>query len=135
MRVFEGRENNAYRIIYENGTGKNYPADYLCIEEHIDNTRSINVWEYLNEVAKYNVIPVDDDKSVSLADKYAKMEFVAKKSLLEAYLNVDTYENPSSGHSAPIFPFGCNRSQYKAVKNALENKISVIQGPPGTGKT
>jgi superfamily I DNA and/or RNA helicase len=35
----------------------------------------------------------------------------------------------------PIFPFGCNNSQYKAVKNAMENQISVIQGPPGTGKT
>ena len=135
VRVFEGRENNAYRIIYENGTGKNYPADYLVVEEHIDDHRSINVWEYLNEVAKYNVIPVDDDKTVSLADKYTKMEFVAKNSLLEAYLNVETYGNPSDGQSAPIFPFGCNRSQYKAVRNALENRISVIQGPPGTGKT
>ena len=135
VRVFEGRENNAYRIIYENGTGKNYPADYVAVEEHIDDHRSINVWEYLNEVAKYNVIPVDDDKMVSLADKYTKMEFVAKKSLLEAYLNVETYGNPSTGQSAPIFPFGCNRSQYKSVKNALENRISVIQGPPGTGKT
>ncbi len=90
VRVFEGREHNAYRIIYENGTGKNYEEDYINIEEHIDDHRSINVWEYLNEVAKYNVIPIDDDKSVSLADKYAKMEFVAKNSLLEAYLNVDT---------------------------------------------
>ena len=135
VRIFEGRENNAYRIIYENGTGKNYPADYVAVEEHIDDHRSINVWEYLNEVAKYNVIPVDDDKTISLADKYTKMEFVAKKSLLEAYLNVKTYGNPSTGQSAPIFPFGCNRSQYKAVRNALENRISVIQGPPGTGKT
>ena len=135
VRVFEGRENNAYRIIYENGSGKNYPADYIYLEGHIDDYRSINVWEYLNEVAKYNVIPIDDDKSVSLADKYAKMEFVAKNSLLEAYLNVETYKKPATGQSAPIFPFGCNRSQYKAVRNALENKISVIQGPPGTGKT
>ena len=135
VRVFEGRENKAFRVIYENGTGKNYTEDYICIEEHIDDHRSINVWEYLNEVAKYNVIPIDDDKSVSLADKYAKMEFVAKNSLLEAYLNVETYVKPISGQSAPIFPFGCNRSQYKAVRDALENKISVIQGPPGTGKT
>ena len=135
VRVFEGKENTAYRIIYENGTGKNYPADYIYIEEHIDDHRSLNVWEYLNEVAKYNVIPIDDDKSVSLADKYTKMEFVAKQSLLEAYLNVETYGTPAAGQSAPIFPFGCNRSQYKAVRNALENKISVIQGPPGTGKT
>ena len=135
VRVFEGSENNAYRIIYENGTGKNYPADYVSIEEHIDDHRSINVWEYLNEVAKYNVIPVDDDKSVSLADKYDKMEFVAKNSLLEAFLNVETYKKLSNNQSAPIFPFGCNRSQYQAVRNALENTISVIQGPPGTGKT
>ena len=135
VRVFEGRENNAYRIIYENGSGKNYPADYVSIEEHIDDHRSINVWEYLNEVAKYNVIPIDDDKTVSLADKYAKMEFVAKDSLLEAYLNVDTYGKAFVNQSTPIFPFGCNRSQYKAVRNALENRISIIQGPPGPGQT
>lgn len=135
VRVFEGKEHNAYRITFENGTQKNYPADYISIEEHIDDQRSINVWEYLNEVAKYNVIPVDDEKTVSLSDKYAKMEFVAKNSLLEAYLNVDTYRKSVGKPRTPIFPFGCNRSQYKAVRNALENKISVIQGPPGTGKT
>ncbi len=135
VRVFQGKENKAYRIIFENGAGKNYPADYLSVEEHIDDQRSINVWEYLNEVAKYNVIPIDDDKTVSLADKYAKMEFVAKNSLLEAYLNIETLERPSAVQSAPIFPFGCNRSQYKAVRDALENNLSIIQGPPGTGKT
>lgn len=135
VRVFEGRENKAYRIIYENGTAKSYQARYLSIEEHIDDQRSINVWDYLNEVARYNVISVDDDKTVSLSDKYAKMEFVAKNSLLESYLNVETYGKRSTNQSAPIFPFGCNRSQYKAVRNALENNLSVIQGPPGTGKT
>ena len=135
VRVFEGKQNKAYRILYENGNGKNYPEDYVSIEEHIDDHRSISVWEYLNEVAKYNVIPVDDDKSVSLADKYSKLEFVAKNSLLEAYLNVDTYQKNTANQSTPIFPFGCNRSQYKAVRDALENQISVIQGPPGTGKT
>ena len=135
VRVFEGKKNTAYRVIYENGTGKNYPADYIFLEEHLDDHRSINVWEYLNEVAQYNVIPVDDDKTVSLANKYAKTSFVAKDSLLEAYLNVETYHSSQKGQSAPIFPFGCNRSQYKAVQNALENPLSVIQGPPGTGKT
>ncbi|WP_308604416.1 AAA domain-containing protein [uncultured Fibrobacter sp.] len=34
-----------------------------------------------------------------------------------------------------IFPFGCNNSQFAAVKTAMENQISIIQGPPGTGKT
>ena len=135
VRVFEGKEHKAYRVVFESGTTKNYAADYLEIEEHIDDERSINVWEYLNEIAKYNRIPVDDDNTISLADKYAKMEFVTKGSLLEAYLNVHTYHNKAGAASTPIFPFGCNRSQYKAVRNALENKISIIQGPPGTGKT
>ena len=135
VRIYEGQFNKGYSVVFENGECKDYSSDYLTIEEHIDDYRSINVWEYLNEVAKYNVIPIDDDKSVSLADKYAKMEFVAKNSLLEAYLNVEAYGKPGTGQSAPIFPFGCNRSQYKAVRDALENKISVIQGPPGTGKT
>ena len=135
VRVFEGRCNTAYRVVFEDGNGKNYASDYLSVEEHLDDYRSINVWEYLNEVAKYNVIPIDDDKSVSLADKYTKVEFVAKKSLLEAYLNVESFEKQNRRLSYPIFPFGCNRSQYQAVRNALENRISVIQGPPGTGKT
>ena len=83
-------------MIYENGKITDYTADYLSIEEHIDDTRSLNVWGYLNEVSKYNKIPVDDDKTVSLADKYAKMEFVAKNSLLEAYLNVNTYKKTTT---------------------------------------
>ncbi len=135
VRVFEGRENKAYRIVFENGTGKNYPEDYLFVEEHIDDLSSVNVWEYLKEVAKYNKISIDEERSVSLAGKYAKLEFVAKNSLLESYLNAKTFVNNSATKSSPIFPFGCNRSQYQAVRYALENKISVIQGPPGTGKT
>lgn len=132
---FKGIANAAYRVVFENGDIKNYPDHYLSIEEHIDDFHSICVWEYLNEISKYNVIPIDDDKSVSLSDKFAKMAFVPKNSLLESYLNVDTYSNPEHKKRYPIFPFGCNRSQYKAVNDALQNKLSVIQGPPGTGKT
>ena len=136
VRVFKGKEHTAYRVVFENGAVKDYDSSRIEIEEHIDDARSINVWEYLNEIAKYIEIPTEDeDKKICLGDKYSRMEFVAKGSLLEAYLNVNTYSNKSETISTPIFPFGCNRSQYKAVQNALENKISVIQGPPGTGKT
>lgn len=135
VRVYEGRTNKAYSVVFENGDSKDYPSDYLTVEEHIDDRRSLNVWEYLNEVSKYTVVRLDEDRTVSLADKYSKVDFVAKKSLLEAYLNVESFGNRAVKQSAPIFPFGCNRSQYKAVRNALENEMSIIQGPPGTGKT
>ena len=135
VRLFEGKEHSAYRVVFENGYTNDYDSSRIEVEEHIDDERSVNVWEYLNEIAKYNQIPVDDDKTISLSDKYARLEFVTKGSLLEAYINVDSYRHKPGKPSTPIFPFGCNRSQYKAVRNALENKISVIQGPPGTGKT
>ena len=55
---------------------------------------------------------------------------------LAKYLNPSLLQEKRIGREyIPIFPFGCNNSQYKAVKNAMENQISVIQGPPGTGKT
>lgn len=135
VRYFEGKEHSAYRVVFDNGYTNDYDSSRVEIEEHIDDERSVNVWEYLNEIAKYNQIPVDDDKTISLSAKYARLEFVTKGSLLETYLNVDSYRDKPGKPSTPIFPFGCNRSQYKAVRNALENKISVIQGPPGTGKT
>ena len=136
VRAFEGREHTAFRVVFENGELKDYDSSHIEIEEHVDDARSINVWEYLNEIAQYIQIPTEDEeKKICLGDKYQRMEFVAKGSLLEAYLNVNTYSNKPEVISTPIFPFGCNRSQYKAVRNALENKISVIQGPPGTGKT
>ena len=40
-----------------------------------------------------------------------------------------------SDTDALVFPFGCNENQYRAVANALKNKLSIIEGPPGTGKT
>ena len=55
---------------------------------------------------------------------------------LARYLNPSSLQGKRTGREYnPIFPFGCNNSQYKAVKSAMENQISVIQGPPGTGKT
>ena len=54
---------------------------------------------------------------------------------MAAFLNPEAHKLKIHGAKIPIFPFGCNASQYKAVKSALENQLSVIQGPPGTGKT
>lgn len=135
VRVFSGTSHKAYRVLYEDGTAKNYPSDYLKVEEHIDDHRSLNVLDYLREIAQYSRIPIDEDTVISLADKYARASFVAKNSLMEAFLNPGTYKSENRKVRIPIFPFGCNRSQYKAVCDALSSRLSIIQGPPGTGKT
>lgn len=51
------------------------------------------------------------------------------------YLNPKEHKVQTYNNGSLVFPFGGNTSQFKAVKNALNNQISVIQGPPGTGKT
>ncbi len=71
-----------------------------------------------------------------LAKRFEKISFVGSDVALAKYLNPSSLQVGKMGReNTPIFPFGCNNSQYKAVKNAMENQISVIQGPPGTGKT
>ena len=71
-----------------------------------------------------------------LTKRYENISFVSDDVALAKYLNPSAVNDSKKGYNyIPIFPFGCNNSQYKAVKNAMENQISVIQGPPGTGKT
>lgn len=71
-----------------------------------------------------------------LAKRFKKISFVSNDVALAKYLNPTSLQvNKKRREYIPIFSFGCNNSQYKAVKNAMENQISVIQGPPGTGKT
>src|SRR3712207_8422825 len=67
---------------------------------------------------------------------FEKLFFIRREVALATYLDPSLLQTKKSNHSyVPIFPFGCNNSQYDAVKNAMENQISIIQGPPGTGKT
>ena len=33
VRVYEGKHNKAYRVVYESGHTKDYPSDYLSMEE------------------------------------------------------------------------------------------------------
>ena len=71
-----------------------------------------------------------------MSKRFDKISFVGSDVALAKYLNPSSLQGKRTGcEYNPIFPFGCNNSQYKAVKNAMENQISVIQGPPGTGKT
>ncbi len=92
------------------------------------------IYEYLRTTAEK--ISIESDEGVNLLSKqFNKINFIAQDTVFSVYTEPERFIPSQSTSSIPIFPFGCNASQYKAVKNALENQISVIEGPPGTGKT
>ena len=92
------------------------------------------IFSYLKEIAKLNEICNAKGESL-LAKQYEKINGIQSGTALEMYLNPNKRKSANSHKYAPIFPFGCNNSQYDAVTRAMNNQISVIQGPPGTGKT
>ena len=90
--------------------------------------------EYLKNIAALCDITNDTGENI-LAKSYENLKFVNPNSALALYLDPAKYDAKRITPSSPVFPFGCNGSQFDAVKAALESRLSVIQGPPGTGKT
>ncbi len=129
---FSNKFTKYWHIEYKT-TARDYNKSDLIIKENcLVNQRTANVFDYLKEVSGLSVLPGCDEQI--LRNYYDKIDFVSDTSALFYYLNGnDNIKKYPVGNV--IFPFGCNKSQYQAVKNALENQISVIQGPPGTGKT
>ncbi len=100
----------------------------------LENKNASTVLSYLKEVSFISPIK-DEDGNRILSKRYKQISFVDEDSVLGCYLSESNGFSTSSVPSLVIYPFGTNKSQKKAVINALSNKISVIQGPPGTGKT
>ena len=97
---------------------------------------SANVFEYIKQIAELCDIRNEENGEKILPNKFKKISYVGDDVALAKYLNPSTVHTFNKKENyIPIFPFGCNNSQYQAVKKAMENQISVIQGPPGTGKT
>lgn len=134
--VFDDVVRQYWHIIYSNGWEQDYDKSELEINKScLDDKTSKNVLSYLDRIANEHELKGDDGTKL-LAKQYEKLnDFVSDETVLATYLNPSLYRNTIHGSSVPVFPFGCNASQFKAVKAALENRISIIQGPPGTGKT
>ncbi|MDE5604946.1 MAG: AAA family ATPase, partial [Eubacterium sp.] len=124
-----------WHIIYENGKENTYHISQLNIEYScLINRHSKKVFDYLKLIAEEISLKTEDDKKI-LKNEYDKMEeYLGEKSASAKYLNPNRI-NHIDDNRLIIFPFGSNSSQTKAVKEALENDLSVIEGPPGTGKT
>lgn len=134
--VFRDSYHAYWHICFSNGSECDYREEDLnVVKSCLSESESKDVFSYLYKTAELVSIKSDDGTNL-LSKQYEKIaDFVGNDTALALYLNPQKYKNTKSATSNPIFPFGCNASQYSAVKNAMENQISIIQGPPGTGKT
>lgn len=135
--VFRSSRDFYWHICFGNGKEKDYRQSELkIVESCLNRKQSANVFEYIKQIAGLSDIRNEETGEKLLAKRFEKISFVGNEIALAKYLNPSSMQTGQAKQEyIPIFPFGCNNSQYKAVKNAMENQISVIQGPPGTGKT
>ena len=135
--VFRSRYESYWHICFGNGSERDYHRSELnIVESCLTQSQSSNVFEYIKQIAGLSNLKNEETGEKLLSKKFDKISFVGSDVALAKYLNPSSLQGKRTEREyIPIFPFGCNNSQYKAVKNAMENQISVIQGPPGTGKT
>lgn len=135
--AFEGREDTYWHICFGDGSERDYPKSELqIIESCLNQEQSASVFDYIKQISYLSDLRNEETGEKILAKRFDKISFVGNDVALAKYLNPSLLKQNNGGREyIPIFPFGCNNSQYKAVKSAMENQISVIQGPPGTGKT
>ena len=135
--VFRSTYESYWHICFGDGSERDYcRSDLHIIESCLTQSQSSNVFEYIKQIAGLSNLRNEETGEKLLSKKFDKISFVGSDVALAKYLNPSLLQGKRTGcEYIPIFPFGCNNSQYKAVKNAMENQISVIQGPPGTGKT
>ena len=120
-----------YKIFFNDNSTKVTSIKSLQYNSSENNN---NIFDYFKEIANIVSIKTEDGEAL-LNRAYQKILFVEKWTALYLYLNPSIKPKDKEFNSILIFPFGINQSQYQAVKNAMENQISVIEGPPGTGKT
>ncbi|MDD7638330.1 MAG: AAA domain-containing protein [Clostridiales bacterium] len=137
INVFRSTYDSYWHICFGDGSERDYPQSELrIVESCLSQSQSANVFEYIKQIANLSDLKNEATGEKMLAKKYEKISFVGNDVALAKYLNPSSLQTDKVIREyLPIFPFGCNNSQYKAVKSAMENQISVIQGPPGTGKT
>lgn len=135
--VFRSTYESYWHICFGDGSERDYHQNNLhIIESCLTESQSSNIFDYIKLIAGLSNIRNEETGEKLLSKRFDKISFVGSDVALAKYLNPSSLQGERTEREySPIFPFGCNNSQYKAVENAMENQISVIQGPPGTGKT
>lgn len=137
ISVFRNAHGSYWHICFGDGSERDYHQNDLhIVESCLCQGQSAHVFDYIKQIAGLSDIRNEETGERLLAKRFEKISFIGHDAALAKYLNPSSLQvNKIRKEYIPIFPFGCNNSQYEAVKRAMENQISVIQGPPGTGKT
>ena len=125
-----------YKIFFENNSSVVIEENNVKIVENNDKIiMSSNKFEYFKEISK--IVSVRTEEGIGLLTKeYEKINFIEKDTALYKYITplARTGTVASSRLNELIFPFGANKSQFDAVRNAMNNQISIIEGPPRNRK-
>lgn len=134
---FKSINDSYWHICFGDGSERDYrQEDLKIVKSCLSESQSADVFEYIKQIAGLNDIKNVETGEKLLTKRFERISFVGEDVALAKYLNPSSLQaGKMRGEYIPIFPFGCNNSQYKAVKSAMENQISIILGPPGTGKT
>lgn len=128
---FEGKSCLYYYVIFNNNSTLIYDNFRL---KKINKDSSNNIIKYMKNVSKIISISLENNKKI-LYEQMNKIKVNNLDTALANYLKLSNNLLRENNVELLIFPFGCNSSQYDAVRNAIYNKISIVEGPPGTGKT
>ena len=125
-----------YRIFFDNNTSIVGLAENIeIIEKDDQKILSSNKFEYFKDISK--IVSVKTEEGTELLTKeYEKINFIKKDTALYKYLNPKEKNGNELKQNLDklIFPFGANKSQFEAVRNAINNQISIIEGPPRNWK-
>ena len=119
-----------YCVLFSNHEQKEY-SDSELLKRH---KAYKNVLEYMKTISDIISLETVNGQKI-LTEQLNKIKIDDLNSPLANYLQLSNNMNVENKVDCLIFPFGCNESQYMAVNNAINNKISIVEGPPGTGKT
>lgn len=128
--------DNLYKLFFKDSTSIVVFEHSLQLIKNKESTiLSTNKFEYYKEISKVVSVKTEEGKSL-LTDEYEEVNFISRDTALYRYLNPkEAIQKINVDLNNIIFPFGVNKSQFQAVKNAISSQISIIEGPPGTGKT
>ena len=92
-----------------------------------------SIYNYYSSLALYaGQISRNDEPLYYLSNNYKRIKPSSDSVLYDFF---DRKVQNKKDEDLIIVPFPFNKSQFKAIKIAMNNNISVIEGPPGTGKT